>query len=75
VVCLLDPAAAPDPLSNPLADGPVLQRLVALAGRQWGVSWRGSAEQWGALGLRHLSALRFGATQVMLSTEPRLPNQ
>jgi hypothetical protein len=41
------------------------------------VSWRGSAEQWGALGLlvRHLSALRFGATQVMLSTEPRLPNQ
>ena len=46
-----DPAEAPDPLSDPEGDGPILKRLVDLAQRQWGVSWRGSREQWASFGI------------------------
>ena len=66
---LADPARAPDPLSDPAKDGPILERLVGLARRQWGVSWRGSAEQWESFGLKGLRRLVFGETECMFSDE------
>ena len=72
IVKLCDPGAAEvEPLTDPIADGPRLARLVALAKQAWSQSWRGSVVQWSQANasgraVKGLQSLQFGVTEIML---------